>query len=505
MEQSPEWNFAARLCKRLTVASDLIDAAGGESIRGGDLAERIARFAAGLRASGLAAGDAIVLACGQRPLSALAYLATIYAGLVAVPVNERALATSGESLYRKARARAVWSERAMALDWPGDAAPLALAGDLGVAAAGAADPAALDPDALAVLMPTSGSTALARLVEVSHANLTANTEAIIRSQSLGQDERAMLVLPISYSFGASVLHSHLYQGGGVVFDSRFMFPDKVLRAIGEHRCTTFAGVPTAYQLLLERSSLASIPLDPLRRFLQAGGRLGVDQIRKMRACVPHAEFFVMYGQTEATARVTCLPPSRLDEKIGSIGIPLDNIRVRILDEHEKPVATGTTGELWVSGPSICRAYFDEPPHAQVRLRDGWLATGDMAFADADGFLWLAGRKSEFVKMRGIRVGFAEIEARVASVSGVLECAALGVEHAQAGEALALFVVAAPGATELARQIRRVLPVEWLVESIVLVPELPRNPNGKLMRARLADLPGDAQSDASRVSQTATAR
>ena len=133
-------------------------------------------------------------------------------------------------------------------------------------------------------------------------------EAIIRSQRLGSDERALLILPVSYCFGASVLHTHLYRGGAVVFDSRFMFADKVLRAIAYHSCTSFAGVPTAYQILLRRSNIRAIPLPSLRRFLQAGGALAVASIQQMRTIVPHAEFFVMYGQTEATARISCLPP-----------------------------------------------------------------------------------------------------------------------------------------------------------------------------------------------------
>ena len=117
----------------------------------------------------------------------------------------------------------------------------------------------------------------------------------------------MLIMPVSYCFSASVMHTHLYQGGGVVFDSRFMFPDQVLRSINTYRCTTFAGVPTVYNILLRRSNLRSIPLPGLRRFLQAGGALAPQSVLEMREIVPTAEFFVMYGQTEATARMAYLP------------------------------------------------------------------------------------------------------------------------------------------------------------------------------------------------------
>jgi long-chain acyl-CoA synthetase len=109
---------------------------------------------------------------------------------------------------------------------------------------------------------------------------------------------------VSYCFGASVMHSHLYQGGGVVFDSRFMFPDKVLLAINTYGCTTFAGVPAVYSILLRRSNLRSIPLPGLRRFLQAGGALAPESVREICSVLPTAEFFIMYGQTEATSRIS---------------------------------------------------------------------------------------------------------------------------------------------------------------------------------------------------------
>src|SRR5262249_17574952 len=148
---------------------------------------------------------------------------------------------------------------------------LCLHGDLAKEMPKIMPPAACVASDLAVLMATSGSTGALRFVMVSHGNLIANTEAIIRSQRLASDERAMLILPVSYVFGASVMHTHLYDGGGVVFDRRFMFPDKVLQAIAQFNCTTFAGVPTVYNVLLRRSNIRRISMPSLRRFLQAGG------------------------------------------------------------------------------------------------------------------------------------------------------------------------------------------------------------------------------------------
>jgi acyl-CoA synthetase (AMP-forming)/AMP-acid ligase II len=421
----------------------------------------------------------------------------MFGGFVTVPVNETALADSGQALARKTHARAVWTERGTADDWAARCGLTQLAGRPSRPGYGAPAPATSSEDDLAALMATSGSTGSPRLVKVTHGNLIANTEAIIRSQCLGSDERAMLILPVSYCFGASVLHTHLYQGGAVVFDSRFMFPDKVLRAITQYHCTTFAGVPTAYQILLRRSNIRTIRMPTLRRFLQAGGALSAASVRQMRQIVPHAEFFVMYGQTEATARIACLPPQRLEDKAGSVGVPLDNLTVRLVGSDGKEVPPGHSGELWVTGKSISSGYLDEPEETLRKFRDGWLATGDIASRDADGYLWITGRQGEFIKMRGVRLGLAEIESTIATVRGVLECAALAVPHQEAGEALALYVVAAEDAGEVAEAVRRRIPSEWICDSITLVPELPRNAHGKLARSQLRQMARSAPTDGER--------
>ena len=484
MERPAQWNFAARLVERLGQGSELVDAPSGERFAAAELRTAITDFAASFASVGLRQGDRVLIGCNLRPLCSLAYLGAMFGGLVAVPVDEAALAGSGETLARKTRARAVWSDRGVRSDWPARCGLSELEGGPRRAGADAPAPADCSEDDLASLMATSGSTAAPRLVKVSHGNLIANTEAIIRSQRLRSDERALLILPVSYCFGASVLHTHLYQGGAVVFDSRFMFPDKVLRAIAQYGCTSFAGVPTAYQILLRRSNLHTIPLPSMRRFLQAGGALSPAAIEQMRAIVPHAEFFVMYGQTEATARISCLPPERLADKAGSVGVPLDNLTVRIVGADGEDVPAGESGELWVGGKSISAGYLHEPEETRRRFRGGWLATGDIASRDEEGFIWITGREGEFIKMRGIRVGFAEIEATVAQVRGVLECAALVVPHAEAGEALALYVVAATEADDVVAAVRRELPAKWLCDSITLVAELPRNARGKLIRSRL---------------------
>jgi acyl-CoA synthetase (AMP-forming)/AMP-acid ligase II len=482
MSGSTDWNFAARLLERAAGRSVLIDAPSGQTVAPADLADAVAGFASGLLAAGLQVGDRVVIVCDLSSTSTLAYLGAMYAGLVPVPVPESTWATSAETALRKTRAKAVWTPAGLASGCGDRHQVRHLTGRL--SGGRAAVPAARHENDLAVLMPTSGSTGEPRIVMVSHGNLIANTEAIVRSQGLGRDERAMLILPVSYCFGASVLHTHLYQGGGVVFDSRFMFPDKVLHAIAEYRCTTFAGVPTAYNILLRRSNLRTIPLKSLRRFLQAGGPLASQRVREMRRIVPHADFFVMYGQTEATSRISCLPPARLRDKCGSVGLPLDNVRIRVVAADGRDAEAGEPGVIWAAGKSICRGYLDDLEASAEKFRGGWLVTGDFGYRDEEGFLWILGRSGEFIKMRGIRVSFAEIEARVAALPGVNECAAAAVPHAEAGEALVLYIVAADGAQGIVSTIRRYLPRQWVCDSVNLVAALPKTAHGKLARALL---------------------
>ena len=265
MTASAEKNFAGLLVRRLSHSSRLADAATGLSVSGDDLPASIVGFAAGLLSLGLRPCDRLLIGCGQTLASALAYLGAIYAGIVPVPVEERMLATSGDQLVAKSRSRAVWTEKKGICDSLFANNIIRIAGGFDLCHPASLEPFSCEDAGLAVLMSTSGSTGTPRLVMVSHGNLRSNTEAIIRSQNLAQDETAMLVMPISYCFGASVLHTHLYQGGSVVFDSRSMFVDKVLHAINSHFCSTFAGVPFVYDALLRRSNLKSIPVPSLRR------------------------------------------------------------------------------------------------------------------------------------------------------------------------------------------------------------------------------------------------
>ena len=487
MASASDFNFCARLIGGMGPHSRFIDAATGRTIGFEELPRLIAACGTALLSSGLNAGDRVLIGCALSPSSALVYLGAIYAGLVAVPVDERTLIASAPALVEATGSKAIWNEAGLGPDAAKKLPIPCLEGELSAGVMEFKPPAACTASDLAALMATSGSTGVPRFVKVSHGNLIANTEAIVRSQGLDGDETAMLILPVSYCFGASLMHSHLYQGGAVVFDRRFMFPDKVLQAAAQYACTTFAGVPTVYNVLLRRSAIRRTALPALRRFLQAGGGLARERVSEMRELFPHTKFYVMYGQTEATARISCMNPDRWREKPGSVGQPLDNVTVSIVDEQGDPVPTGQVGQLLVKGPSICSGYFNDADETDRVFAGDWLRTGDLARQDEEGFLWIEGRAGSFLKIRGTRISLAEVEAKVASIPGVYECGACAVDHPEAGEALVLLIVPDQGAELAENEIRRGLPAHWTLDSIRFVSELPKTSAGKIARAALSAL------------------
>ena len=174
-----------------------------------------------------------------------------------------------------------------------------------------------------------------------------------------------------------------------------------------------------------------------------------------------------------------MEPGRWEEKPGSVGRPLDNVMVRIADEEGNDLPIGQIGELLVKGPSVCSGYWDDPQETRRIFSDDWLRTGDLARQDAEGYLWIEGRIGKFLKMRGTRVSFPEVEARVTAIPGVYECAARSVNHPEAGEALVLAIVPDSEARITIEEIRRHLPAHWTLDSIHVVSELPKTSAGKI--------------------------
>ena len=210
-------------------------------------------------------------------------------------------------------------------------------------------------------------------------------------------------------------------------------------------CTGFAGVPLTFEMIRRQVDVSTIPFPRLRYLTQAGGAMAPDTIDWARDAFRPARLFVMYGQTEATARLSYLPPDRADDKAGSIGIPIPGVELRVVDEAGVELPPGEIGELVARGSNVTPGYLDEPEETASILRDGWLWTGDLAERDADGFLYHRGRAREILKIGGRRVSPVEIEQVIARHPDVGEAAVIGVRDALMGEVPLAVLVLRTGA------------------------------------------------------------
>jgi acyl-CoA synthetase (AMP-forming)/AMP-acid ligase II len=279
----------------------------------------------------------------------------------------------------------------------------------------------------------------------------------------------------------------------VFLDDRFAFPQVVLETMAAEACTGFPGVPHTFEILrkcIDRSSLSSLRL---RYVTQAGGAMSDDTIAWARRAFAPAELFVMYGQTEATARLAYLPPDRAADKRGSIGIPIPGVELSVVDAAGRPLPHGETGELVARGDNVTPGYLDDPEATAAILHDGWLWTGDLATRDAEGFFYLRGRTKEIVKIGGHRASPAEIEQVVGGHPDVHEAAVVGAADPVVGEVPIAFVVLREGATANEADLRRFcqerLAAYLVPRAFVPVAWLPRNEAGKLLRSELANLAG----------------
>ena len=294
---------------------------------------------------------------------------------------------------------------------------------------------------LAEIIFTSGSTGTPKGVMISHRNIMANTGSIIEYLKLSSKDIIGVVLPFFYCYGLSLLHTHLRVGGSMVLNNSFIFLGSVIKDLKDYRCTGFAGVPSHYQILLKKSqSFKNTEFPDLRYVTQAGGKLHNVFIDEFILAFPKIEFFVMYGQTEATARLCYLPPKMISEKIGSIGKAIPGVSLKIVDHEEKEVQVGEEGELMAKGDNIMLGYYKEPEETQKTIKDGWLHTGDIAVSDKDGYLYLMARKKEIIKVGGKRVSPKEIEEVILAIPEVVDCTISGIEDDILGESILATIV-----------------------------------------------------------------
>jgi acyl-CoA synthetase (AMP-forming)/AMP-acid ligase II len=335
----------------------------------------------------------------------------------------------------------------------------------------------LHPD-LALLLPTSGSTGSSKLVRLSRSAVEANAASIVQALSISPEQRAGLNLPMSYSYGLSVLNSHLLAGASVLLSRQGVLSRAWWGRLAEHQVTSMPGVPMAYEMLA-RLDFDTLAPSTLQTLTQAGGALSPPLIRRFQKnlAARNGKLFIMYGQTEATARISILDHADLTARVGSVGraIPGGSLSIRSVD------GTAQEGEIVYRGPNVMLGYAEtiEDLASADQLR-GCLATGDLGVMDTEGFLTITGRLKRIVKIAGLRVNLDEIEAEARRI-----CPAAAVERSNG-----LIVFAETTSEVDVAQLRRKLQTSALVPPTLLrvrtIAKLPTMPNGKINFQALKD-------------------
>lgn len=472
----------------------------------GDLAAQAGQIAAYLLGCHARPGDRVLLVSDNSLFWVACYLGTLQAGLITVPIPANNSDRDLSSALRMSGARIVCAQASVAATHAGVLSGTYLLTDrvippiphvlsqLDFASLPSAQPpvsdyAPVSHDKLAALVFTSGSTGQPRGVMITHSNIIANTESIISYLSLNEQDRMMAVLPFHYCYGASLLHTHLYVGGEVVVDNRFMYPETVLQRMIDTQCTGLAGTPSHFQILLRSSSFKRKRFPSLRHVQQAGGQLAPIFVRELKEALPNTKIYIMYGQTEATARLSYLPPEMLEKKLGSIGKGVPGVTLRVLDKEGRDVQPGEVGEIVAEGLNVAKGYWQEPKESTDVFRNGSLYTGDLARIDEDGFIYIVDRAKDFLKCRGEKISCRQIEETVVECGELVEAAVVGIPDDVLGEAVKVFAVPrnkhVDGLEErIASYCRTRLPLHQLPKQIVVLRSLPKNSAGKVLKAVL---------------------
>lgn len=295
---------------------------------------------------------------------------------------------------------------------------------------------------------TSGSTGLQKGVMISHKNIISNTNSILEYLELTKDDIIEVVMPFYYCYGLSLLHTHLRIGGSIVLNNLFICIGSVIKDLNEYNCTGFSGVPSHFQIMLRKTKAFKTTKFPsLRYFTQAGGKLHTAFVQEFMDAFPDKKFFVMYGQTEATARLSYMPSDQLSYRLGSIGKGIPGVCLRVVNTFGQDVKPGESGEIIAKGDNIMLGYYrDEETTAQT-IKEGWLHTGDLATIDEDGFIYIQGRMKEIIKVLGFRISPKEIEEVIVSFPGVIDCTIKGEQDDVCGEVIKAIIYIHPAQKE----------------------------------------------------------
>lgn len=345
----------------------------------------------------------------------------------------------------------------------------------------------IDQDVSSIIY-TSGSTGKPKGATLTHLGIVTNTQSILSYLRLTSEDRCMVVLPFYYVYGKTLLNTHFAVSGTVIIDNRFVFPNAVLKTMKEEKATGFSGVPSTFSILLNRSSIAKMKFPDLCYLTQAGGHMSAEHKKKLMKIFPDKKIFIMYGATEASARLSFLEPDQLEKRINSVGKPIPKVEMRIVKEDGKEAEYGEEGEIAARGANIMLGYWGDPEETGKVLKNGWYYTGDIGKQDKEGFFYITSRKRDIIKVDRFKVSANEIEEVLFRHPGIEEVAVIGIPDDVLGEAIKAFVVIAKNSSVSKDEIRKFcsdnLPLHKVPHEIEFIENLPKNEAGKVLKRKL---------------------
>jgi long-chain acyl-CoA synthetase len=470
--------------------------------------DRVRRLAGGLARLGVRPGDRVAALLPNGAPFCLATFAALELGALLVPLStklrrEELRFLLGDAVPRVLLADAAFYEEVEPLRaaLPGTVYVLAGAGwapgtlsldDLldGPPWTGAAPAGAAADDAPAFLLYTSGTTGRPKGALATHGNVVHSCLTFERLYGLRDGERSLVVVPLVHVTGLiAQLCAMTAVAGAVVLMPRFD-AGEALRLLAAEGATHLVAAPTVYVMLMARPDYRAAALPRLRILGYGGAPIASDTVRALREWLPGARLHNTYGLTETASPATCLADADALARIDTVGRPVPVGECRTVDPASgRDAGAGAVGELWVRGPMVVAGYWENPAAtAAAIVEDGWLRTGDLATIDADGYVTIRDRIKDMINRGGEKVYCVEVEEALCAHPGVLEAAVVGLPDPVYGERVKACVVARPGtrldADDVRAWVRARLARFKAPEVVEIVDALPRNPNGKVMKALL---------------------
>jgi len=490
----------------------------GKPYRYSQFLDAVERLSAQLRASGIKRGDRVAIFMDNTWPCVVSIYATLAAGGAFMVVNPQTKPDKVRYILEDSRAAVLLSDGHLAhvfntaLEPPTPVLQVICSGTrpegcprpllsfdqvLETEAPAPADPSVIPLD-LAALIYTSGSTGHPKGVMMTHQAMTFTVGSLTEYLRLSPDDRILCFLPLAFDYGLYQLLMTVSLGGTLILERSFTYPAQILQRIAAENVTVFPGVPTAYMTLVGIHARSRLEFPSVRRVTNTAAALPPEIVPRLREIFPSALVYRMYGLTECK-RVCYLEPERVDEKPESVGKAIPGTEVFLLSEDGRPVRAGEPGILHVRGPHVMLGYWNKPEESAAMLRPGRypgervLCTHDWFTMDEEGFLYFQGRSDDIIKCRGEKVSPVEVENCLHGIPGIREAAVVGVKDELLGEAIRAFVSVEEGSTVTEREIKAICASKlenfMVPREIVVLPELPKTPTGKI---RKKDLRGYAR-------------